>query len=114
MPSSSSTDDRPPKDPPLAKHRSELLLKMYDQMFNDINRHILVVWQSAGTVIGESAPFTVAAQPANAGFAPVPQVVTAPLKPTTGKHDLYFIYKNDNAPPTQALFILTNILYHHQ
>ncbi len=32
--------------------RAELLLKMYDQMFNDINRHIMVVWQSIGVVVG--------------------------------------------------------------
>lgn len=28
---------------------------MYDQMFNDINRHILVVWQSVGVLIGAFA-----------------------------------------------------------
>lgn len=37
--------------------REELLLKMYDQMFNDINRHIMVVWQSIGVVIGAFAIF---------------------------------------------------------
>jgi len=41
---------------PLAKdHRHELLLKMYDQMFNDINRHILTVWQTIGTIAGAVA-----------------------------------------------------------
>jgi hypothetical protein len=39
--------------------RKELLLKMYDQMFNDINRHILVVWQAIGVVIGAFATFAV-------------------------------------------------------
>jgi hypothetical protein len=34
------------------KARQQLLLKMYDQMFNDINRHILVVWQSIGVLVG--------------------------------------------------------------
>lgn len=38
--------------------RNELLLKMYDQMFNDINRHILVVWQAIGVVIGAFAVFS--------------------------------------------------------
>ena len=33
-------------------YRKELLLRMYDQMFNDINRHIMVVWQSIGLVLG--------------------------------------------------------------
>ncbi|MCK4824227.1 hypothetical protein KA005_51220 [bacterium] len=37
--------------------RSELLLRMYDQLFNDINRHIMVVWQSIGTVVGAFAVF---------------------------------------------------------
>jgi hypothetical protein len=30
---------------------------MYDQMFNDINTHILVVWQSVGVVVGALAIF---------------------------------------------------------
>ena len=37
--------------------RREFLLKMYDQMFNDINTHILVVWQSVGVVVGAFAVF---------------------------------------------------------
>ncbi len=32
--------------------RQEFLLRMYDQLFNDINRHIMVVWQSVGVLIG--------------------------------------------------------------
>jgi len=35
--------------------RKELLLRMYDQMFNDINRHIIVIWQSVGVIIGAFA-----------------------------------------------------------
>ena len=37
--------------------RREFLLRMYDQMFNDINRHILVVWQSIGVIVGAFAIF---------------------------------------------------------
>lgn len=37
--------------------RDQLLLKMYDQMFSDINRHILVVWQSVGVLVGAFAIF---------------------------------------------------------
>jgi len=37
--------------------RDDLLLKMYDQMFNDINRHIMVVWQSVGVLVGAFAVF---------------------------------------------------------
>jgi hypothetical protein len=33
---------------------------MYDQMFNDINTHILVVWQSVGVVVGAFAVFALA------------------------------------------------------
>lgn len=35
--------------------RIALLLQMYDQMFNDINRHIMVVWQSVGTLVAAFA-----------------------------------------------------------
>ena len=38
-------------------YRKEFLLKMYDQMLNDINTHILVVWQSIGVLIGAFAIF---------------------------------------------------------
>ena len=37
--------------------RKEFLLRMYDQMFNDIDTHILVVWQSIGVVVGAFALF---------------------------------------------------------
>lgn len=38
-------------------NREELLLRMYDQLFNDINRHIMVVWQSVGVLVGAFAIF---------------------------------------------------------
>ena len=40
--------------------REKLLLQMYDQMFNDINRHIMVVWQSIGVLVGSFAIFALA------------------------------------------------------
>jgi hypothetical protein len=40
--------------------REELLLKMYDQMFSDINRHILVVWQSVSVLVGAFAVLALA------------------------------------------------------
>jgi hypothetical protein len=40
--------------------RKEFLLKMYDQMFNDIDTHILVIWQSVGVVVGAFAVFALA------------------------------------------------------
>jgi len=44
----------------MLEDRKEFLLKMYDQMFNDINTHILVVWQSVGVVVGAFAVFALA------------------------------------------------------
>ena len=35
--------------------RKEFLLHMYDQMFNDINRHISVVWQPITVLVGSIA-----------------------------------------------------------
>lgn len=40
--------------------REKLLLKMYDQMFNDIDCHIKVIWQSISVVIGAFAVFALA------------------------------------------------------
>ena len=40
--------------------RLQLLLKMYDQMFNDINTHITVIWQSAGVLVSAFAIFALA------------------------------------------------------
>ena len=37
--------------------REEMLLKMYDQLYNDINRHILVIWQSVGVLVSAFAIF---------------------------------------------------------
>lgn len=37
--------------------RRTFLIEMYNQMFSDINRHITVIWQSVGVVIGAFAIF---------------------------------------------------------
>lgn len=47
--------------------RSDLLLRMYDQMFNDINRHIMVSWQAIGVVAGAFALIALA----NKGELPI-------------------------------------------
>lgn len=39
-------------------NRDEVLLRMYDQLFNDINRHITIIWQSISVVVGAFAVFT--------------------------------------------------------
>ncbi|MHB1006086.1 MAG: hypothetical protein ACYC3S_10660 [Chloroflexota bacterium] len=43
-----------------AEARKEFLFHVYDQMFNDINTHILVVWQSVGVVVASFAVFALA------------------------------------------------------
>ncbi len=37
--------------------RREFLMRMYDQMYGDINRNVLVVWQSIGVFVGAIAVF---------------------------------------------------------
>lgn len=44
--------------------------------------------------------------------SPMPIVTPIKLKPTEGFHDVYFLYKNDQAPQGQALFIILNIQFH--
>lgn len=39
------------------KGRQDLLLKMYDQLYNDINRYYSIVWQSISALVGVSAIF---------------------------------------------------------
>jgi hypothetical protein len=43
---------------PESDDRRKLLLQMYDQMFNDIDTHIKVVWQSVAVLIGAFAIFS--------------------------------------------------------
>ena len=40
------------------KARSDFLIAMYNQMMNDINRHIVVVWQSVGVLVGAFAAWS--------------------------------------------------------
>src|SRR5262245_16570834 len=40
-----------------AKRRSDFLIAMYGKLMNDINRHIVVVWQSVGVLFGAFAVF---------------------------------------------------------
>jgi hypothetical protein len=39
------------------KARSDFLIAMYNQLMNDINRHIVVIWQSIGVLFGAFAVF---------------------------------------------------------
>lgn len=62
-----------------------------------------------GALIGESKNIT-----AVKGKSPVPVPIMVPIKlnSTQGFHNVYFIYKNEKAPPGQALFIIANIQFH--
>jgi cytochrome c len=62
-----------------------------------------------GALIGESKNIT-----AVKGKNPVPVPIMVPIKlnSTQGFHSVYFIYKNEKAPPGQALFIIANIQFH--
>lgn len=55
---SPSADPPSPPNPPYPEtqaKRAEFLLEVYKEMMNDINRHIVVVWQSIGVVVGSFA-----------------------------------------------------------
>jgi cytochrome c len=62
-----------------------------------------------GPVIGSSKTF----EPVKSE-GPIPQPIMVPIKlqPTSGYHDVYFIYKNEKAAEGQSLFILVNIQFH--
>jgi len=40
-----------------------------------------------------------------------PSMIPAVITPTTGKHDVYFVYRNEKSPAGQSLFILMNIQF---
>ena len=46
-----------PDVPDPEKPRRDFLLAMYGQLMNDINRHIIVIWQSVGVLFGAFAVF---------------------------------------------------------
>lgn len=50
-----------PSDDPRLR-RSELLLRMYGELWESINRHILVVWQSISVLVGSFAVLALADQ----------------------------------------------------
>lgn len=61
-----------------------------------------------GPVIGESSPI----EPTKGKFTqPAPIISMAKLTPTSGMHEVYFVYKNEKSPSGQMLFILLNITY---
>jgi cytochrome c len=61
-----------------------------------------------GPVLGESSLITAQKGPVS---PPVPIISTVNLKPTTGSHDVFLVYKNEKSAPGQPLFILLNVQY---
>ncbi len=62
-----------------------------------------------GALIGESSQIVPVASPAQG--RPAPSVVSAKVKPVSGYHDVYFIYRNSNAAPGQMLFVMLQIQF---
>jgi cytochrome c len=61
-----------------------------------------------GPLVGKSAPVV----PVKGPIANVkPYVLPIKVTPTTGKHDVYYVFKNETAPTGQPLFILMNVQY---
>ena len=48
------------KKPPYEEYRYQFLMKMYDQLMNDINRHLSVIWQSVSVLVSSLALFALA------------------------------------------------------
>jgi len=66
-----------------------------------------------GEVIGESSAIVPGPNPpAGQGFA-APIIVTAKLKPVSGFHDVYFLYKNEKAVGGQMLYVLMKINFNY-
>jgi cytochrome c len=66
-----------------------------------------------GTLVGQTplvAPDAPQQQPAaGAPQRRGPQTVVAPLTPATGKHTIYFVFKNDKAGPNQVILQVMGI-----
>ena len=60
--SKEESDDNLNQQSPMTQERArqEFLLHLYDQLCNEINRHILVTWQSVGLILGAFALFALA------------------------------------------------------
>jgi cytochrome c len=62
-----------------------------------------------GTLIGTSSPITPSEMKPNT--MPVPSVAVAPLKPTQGKQDVYFICKSPQGGGPAGLFVLMRLIF---
>jgi cytochrome c len=62
-----------------------------------------------GELIGTSSP--IEPKPMDPTAAPNPIMAFAPFKPQTGKHDVYFVCKNDKAASGQSLFVMMQVMF---
>ena len=62
---------------------------------------------AGGTLVGQTAPI----QPSETLGAPTQ--LRAVLAPTTGVHDVYFVFRNADAPQGRNLFVLTTATFEH-
>lgn len=62
----------------------------------------------AGPLIGETSVVVPAEGPIT---QPRPTMAMAALKPTSGMHEVYFVFRNEKAEGGRILFIVTNIVY---
>jgi cytochrome c len=61
-----------------------------------------------GPIIGETTPIV----PAKGKITQLqPSMAMAKLQPTTGMHEVYYVFRNDKAEGGRILFIVTNIAY---
>lgn len=62
-----------------------------------------------GELIGTSSP--VESKPMDPTAMPKPSMAFAPLKAQTGRHDVYFVCKNDKVDPTQSLLVIMQVMF---
>ncbi|MBI5917612.1 MAG: ThuA domain-containing protein [Bacteroidetes bacterium] len=62
-----------------------------------------------GELIGTTS--AIEAKPMDPTAPPMPAMAVAPLKPQTGKQDVYFVVKNDKAPTGAGLMVLMQVMF---
>ncbi len=62
-----------------------------------------------GELIGTTS--AIVAKPMDPTAPPMPAMALAQLKPQTGKHDVYFVCKNDKAGTGQSLFVMMQVMF---
>lgn len=68
------------------------------------------VGSSNGKLVGTSSEILPTNTPAK---STPPQLININIDQTEGVQDLYFVFKNDNSPAGQSLFVITNIIFNN-